>query len=84
MNIRLAMFGAFRAYAESGEIALDLPEGAKVADLRAALAAAFAPWPEAAALVNCSVFADAEDILAEADGLDGRTGLAVLPPVSGG
>jgi molybdopterin converting factor small subunit len=84
MNIRLAVFGAFRAYAETGELALTLPEGATVADLRQAFRHALADKPSAAALVGCSVFADAEDVLGEDDRLEGRTGLAVLPPVSGG
>lgn len=84
MEIHLAVFGAFRAYAESGTIELLLPEGAAVTELRAALVEALSGHPTAAALVECSVFADSDDILAEADKLDGRTGLAVLPPVSGG
>jgi molybdopterin converting factor small subunit len=84
MEVHLAVFGAFRDLVGAGEIRLRLPAGAAVADLRRALAQALAAKPEALALLACSAFADAEDILAEDDALAGRAGLAVLPPVSGG
>ena len=46
MKIELSLFGAFRDYAPSAQVTLELDDGARVADLRAALDAhGRAHWP---------------------------------------
>ena len=61
MKIELSLFGAFRDYAPSAQVALELDDGARVADLRAALDAhGRAHWPGFnPALLQRSAFATA-------------------------
>lgn len=86
MQVRLSLFGAFRDYEPDAVVALDLPGGAHVSDLRAALERyGVAHWPAfSTALLQRSAFASEATILRDNDPLpdDGR--MAVLPPVSGG
>jgi molybdopterin converting factor subunit 1 len=79
--MRVKLFAALREKAGTGELPVDLPEGATVADLAAALAKAI---PEAAPLlvsvryaVNCA-FAGPGTVIGQNDEV------AVIPPVSGG
>lgn len=79
--MRVKLFATLREKAGAGEIPLDLPVGATVEDLAAALALAI---PEAAPLlgsvryaVNCS-FAAPGTVIGPQDEV------AVIPPVSGG
>lgn len=79
--MRVKLFAGLREKAGAGEIPLDLPEGATVEDLAAALARAI---PEAAPLlgsvryaVNCA-FAGPGTVIGPQDEV------AVIPPVSGG
>lgn len=86
MKVQVSLFGAFRAFNPGALVELELPEGARVADLRAALEAhGNAHWQQFnPALLRRSAFASETTVLREADMLpvDGR--MAVLPPVSGG
>ena len=86
MKLTVQLFGRFREFNASPEIALDLPGVSTVAEFRAAFDAwAGAHWPGyAPALLKASAIAT-ESTLLRADSplpADGR--LALLPPVSGG
>lgn len=86
MKVEVSLFGAFRGHEPGDRVALTLPEGARVAELREALAQhAQAHWPAAgSALLKYSAFASQSDVLREADALPADGQMAVLPPVSGG
>ncbi|OIR02019.1 hypothetical protein GALL_158770 [mine drainage metagenome] len=87
MQIRLAVFGAFRGALAQGELEFSLPDDARVQHLRQALKAHLRRLhPEGGddALVDRSAFADVFEVLDEETPLAGRQGLAVLPPVCGG
>jgi molybdopterin synthase catalytic subunit len=81
MRVRLLAFASASDALGAGELELELPEAARVGDLRAWLDArypALAPlWPRLAVAVNGSI-ARSDDPLA--DGAE----VALLPPVSGG
>ncbi len=87
MTLTLQLFGAFRELESSGRLTLELPEHARVADLRLAFAEAakarhgerFRPG-----LLAVSVFASDQELLREDCALAGLAQVAVLPPVSGG
>ncbi|MBV8203179.1 MAG: molybdenum cofactor biosynthesis protein MoaE [Acidobacteria bacterium] len=81
MRIRLLAFASAGDALGTGELALDLPDGARVADLRAWLDArhpALAPlWPRLAVAVDGAI-AGSDQLLGEG------AEVALLPPVSGG
>jgi MoaE-MoaD fusion protein len=81
MRVRLLAFASASDALGTGELELELPEPARVADLRAWLDArypALAPlWPRLAVAVNGSI-ARSDDPLSEG------AEVALLPPVSGG
>ena len=86
MNIELRLFGAFRDYDSSACIYVEVPDGARVADVRAVLDAyGRAHWPGfQPALLQRSALASHDAVLRDHEPVpdDGR--MAVLPPVSGG
>ncbi|WP_338064836.1 MoaD/ThiS family protein [Thermomonas paludicola] len=86
MKVELSLFGAFRDCDPTAQVALVLPEGARVADLRAALDAhGRARWPGFnPALLARSAFASETRVLRDAEALPADGKMAVLPPVSGG
>ena len=81
MTLTVHLFARARELAGADTIALDVPTGATVADLRRLLASRF---PSLAALLERSAvavnhdFAEIDRIIAPGDEL------AVIPPVSGG
>jgi len=79
VRIKVRLFAAYRERAGTEALELELPEGARVADAKAALEARFPGLSlgEGMAAVNAE-FASAETPLREGDEL------AFLPPVSGG
>lgn len=86
MKVVVNLFGAFRDLQPQVQLELDLPEGARVADLREALAdyartnwSGFRPG-----LLACSAFASESAVLRDSDALPANGPMAVLPPVSGG
>lgn len=81
MTVRVLMFARARELAGAGEVAVELPAEATVADLRAALAAARPALADV--LARSAVAVDEE--FAEDDTMicDGAVA-AVIPPVSGG
>jgi molybdopterin synthase sulfur carrier subunit len=86
MMITLQLFGRFREFSPSPEIALDLPGIATVGDFRAAFDDwAQSNWPgyRPALLQSAAIATDSSLLRANSPlPADGR--LAVLPPVSGG
>lgn len=86
MKIRIQLFGALREADPSGQVALDVPDGCSVAQLRDALQAHLAEHAPhvSAALVSRSALASDETVLRNDDAVPANGPLAVLPPVSGG
>lgn len=86
MKVEVSLYGAFRACQPEPQVILELPDGARVSDLRLALEAhGNVHWPDfRPALLRSSAFASQVEVLREHEALpvDGR--VAVLPPVSGG
>lgn len=86
MKVQVSLFGAFRSFDAAAQVVVDVPDGARVADLRQALEqygqvhwTGFNP-----ALLRRSAFASETTVLREADALPADGRMAVLPPVSGG
>lgn len=86
MNVELSLFGAFREYDSAALIHLDVPDGACVKDLRAALVDYGAQhWPDfKPGLLARSAFASESAVLRDAEAIPADGKMAVLPPVSGG
>lgn len=81
MRVRVLLFARARDLAGAASAGLELPEGATVAVLRAALAEAYPRLGEFLPLCAAAVGGEvASDETALADGAE----VAVLPPVSGG
>ncbi|MFO0808304.1 MAG: molybdopterin converting factor subunit 1 [Gemmataceae bacterium] len=81
MTVRVLLFARARELAKTGEVTLELPAGATVADFRVTLAAQQSVLAELLALSAVAVdeeFADDDTIIR-----DGAVA-AVIPPVSGG
>jgi molybdopterin converting factor subunit 1 len=76
MQVRIQLFAGLRERAGASEVALELPEGARVADALAQLRYVTGDLPVVMA-VN-QEYADAQALLATGDEL------ALIPPVSGG
>lgn len=86
MNIEVRLFGAFRAFDPDARVVLELPDGAIVGDVRAALRrygethwSGFGPG-----LLARSAFASETSVLHDREPVPQTGRLAVLPPVSGG
>lgn len=86
MKVELSLFGAFRSHDPGAKLVLDVPEGARVADLREALDRyAREHWPAyRPELLKASAFASETTVLRDAEPLPPGVPMAVLPPVSGG
>ena len=86
MKVELSLFGAFRSHDPEARVVLEVPEGARVADLRAALDRhAREHWPTyRPELLKVSAFASETTMLRDAEPLPEGVTMAVLPPVSGG
>jgi molybdopterin converting factor subunit 1 len=81
MNVVVKLFAAAREIVGAGEIVVNVPAGAKVADLRGALALAA---PELAPLAERSLMAVNAEYATESTPLTAGDELALIPPVSGG
>ena len=86
MKVEVQLFGAFRDFEPAAKVVLELDPDARVADVRAALAAhAEAHWPQfRPKLLVYSAFASEHAVPREGDGIPADGRMAVLPPVSGG
>lgn len=86
MKVEVSLFGVFRDHEPAGKVVLELPEGARIAELRAALLEyAQAHWPGfRPGLLQRSAFASETSVLRDNEPVPGDGRMAVLPPVSGG
>lgn len=86
MDVEVKLFGAFRDCQSQPQLRLTLPDGATIADLRAALDAhGRAHWPAfKPALLARSAFASESCVLRDGEAVPAGVSMAVLPPVSGG
>ena len=81
MHIRVKLFALVRDRAGTGELSLQLADGATVADATAALREKF---PDIADLLARCAFAVNQSYAPPGATLHERDELAVIPPVSGG
>ncbi len=81
MKRSVRLFARARDLARADVVAVDLPEGATVADLRRALASA---WPALAGLLERSALAVNDEFADDGLALPLPAEIALLPPVSGG
>ncbi|MBJ6978274.1 MoaD/ThiS family protein [Luteimonas sp. MC1895] len=86
MKVVVSLFGAFREHDPAARLELDLPDGARVADLREALDRhGREHWPAyRPELLKASAFASETTLLRDAEQVPDGVPMAVLPPVSGG
>lgn len=86
MKVEVSLFGAFRSHDPGARVVLEVPEGARVSDLREALDHhARAHWPAyRPELLKASAFASETTVLRDAEPVPAGAMMAVLPPVSGG
>jgi molybdopterin converting factor subunit 1 len=81
MNVRVHLFARARDLAGADAVAVELPDGATVADLRRRLGEAH---PRLAALLARSAFAVEDEFAGDGQVLHAGGEVALLPPVSGG
>ena len=81
MKVRVRLFAVARELAGAETLELDLPEGATIARLRAAL---FDHTPELARVLPHVLFAQGNDYVRDDAVISGDGELACIPPVSGG
>jgi sulfur-carrier protein len=81
MKLDVRLFARARDAAGAERVTIELPAGARVADLRAALAA---HSPNLEALVPCLLFAVGTDYADDKMLLSPEADVACFPPVSGG
>lgn len=81
MRVTVKMFAAAREAVGASEVAVDVAEGATVADLRSAL---IAEYSQLAPLAEHAMFAVNAHYANEADILPSNSEIACIPPVSGG
>lgn len=86
MKVEVSLFGAFRDYEPDALVVLDMPAGARVADLRSALSAhGQAHWTGfKEGLLQRSAFASEACVLRDHEPLPAGERIVVLPPVGGG
>lgn len=81
LRVEIQLFAVARQRVGRSAIALDLPDGARVADLKQAIAEAH---PELAPLMSAVLIAIDAEYAAEDQLVPPGSELAVIPPVSGG
>lgn len=84
-TVDIGLYGLFRDYHPQARLSLKVKDGARIMDVRKALAEhARVHWPEfnEALLVRCA-FASETNVLRDGDTIPAGV-LAVLPPVAGG
>lgn len=86
MTVTLSLFGAFRDFDPSGQVRIELPADATIAELRVALDRHLREhWagyrPE---LLKASAFASSREVLRDREAVPADGAVAILPPVSGG
>jgi len=81
MKVRVKMFAAAREALESDQVEIELPEDARVRDLRRALAAEI---PRLASLLPHTMIAIDSEYAGDDQPLTPGAEIACIPPVSGG
>lgn len=81
MNVRVKLFARARDLAGTGDVELELPAGASIRDLRAALCERF---PDLQPLAANLLIAMGNDYANNDAPVDPSAELACFPPVSGG
>ena len=81
MKLSVRLFARAREMAGTDRVELDVPDSARIADLRSALAERF---PEISPLVSSLLFGVGTDYADDRTPLDCETEIACFPPVSGG
>ena len=81
MRLTVKMFAAARDAVGASEVAIDVPDGATVAELRATLCELF---PQVKPLVERAMFAVDARYAQDGDAVPAGAEVACIPPVSGG
>jgi molybdopterin converting factor small subunit len=81
MKISVKLFAQAKEIAGSEIVELELPEQARVSDLRTAIQERF---PKMSSLAASLLIAVGNDYANDTDVIDGKTPVACFPPVSGG
>lgn len=81
MMVTVKMFAAVRDAVGASEVQIDVPEDATIADVRAALSAAYPPVSQ---LVSRTMFAMNARYARDNEVIRENVDLACIPPVSGG
>jgi molybdopterin converting factor small subunit len=81
MIVRVKLFAAAKDLAKSDTIAVDVPEGATVSQLRAEVVAKV---PALKKIVAHSLWAIGTEYVSDDDQLTEQSDVALIPPVSGG
>jgi molybdopterin converting factor subunit 1 len=81
MKVRVKLFAVAKELAGCDELTIDLPEGATISDLRAAVIHAS---PTLARIVPHAVWAVGAEYANEDTKLNEDSEVAIIPPVSGG
>jgi molybdopterin synthase catalytic subunit len=81
MKVIVKLFAAARQYCDCDQIAIELPHGATVQDLRRSLADAH---PKLNALLPSSMIALDHDYAGDTTEIPSGAEVALIPPVSGG
>ena len=81
MTIYVKLFAAAREEAGSGQLAVDLPDGATVADLRSAVVETL---PRLASVIRPAMLAVNQEYAEDSDVVTGDDEVALILPVSGG
>lgn len=81
MKVQVKLFAGVRQAAGCGEVELDVPDGALIADVRTALGNRI---PAAQRLVERAMFAAGHEYVTDQTRVDPSVELACIPPVSGG
>lgn len=81
MRVHVKLFAGVRQAAGCGELAVEVPDGASIGDVRAALERQV---PSAQRLVARAMFASGREYATDQTPVDPTVELACIPPVSGG
>jgi molybdopterin converting factor small subunit len=81
MNVRVRLFAAAKELAQTDTLVVDMPEGATLSQLRAAV---IAKIPALELIASHSLWAIGSEYVTDDVNLDERYDVALIPPVSGG
>lgn len=81
MNVMVKVFAAARDAVGADEVALEVPQGSTVGDVRTALCGAY---PQIKPLVERALFAVDAQYAQDDEAIRADTEIACIPPVSGG